>query len=118
MMILISIECIHFPAVVEEDPEDEGSNAGKATGADGECRSGERYANDDVKPRTGRRGGKDRPAVKSASTGNIRAIIHCSVCSKTFNNSSALAKHKLIHSDERKYTCATCGKAFKRQDHL
>ncbi|EDW44929.1 GM19662, partial [Drosophila sechellia] len=35
-----------------------------------------------------------------------------------FGNASALAKHKLTHSDERKYICALCSKAFKRQDHL
>ncbi|XP_053685909.1 serine-rich adhesin for platelets [Sabethes cyaneus] len=42
----------------------------------------------------------------------------CQVCSKVFGNASALAKHKLTHSDERKYVCITCSKAFKRQDHL
>ncbi|XP_024080741.1 uncharacterized protein LOC106672933 isoform X1 [Cimex lectularius] len=40
------------------------------------------------------------------------------VCNKVFGNASALAKHKLTHSDERKYVCTMCGKAFKRQDHL
>lgn len=40
------------------------------------------------------------------------------VCSKVFGNASALAKHKLTHSDERKYVCTMCSKAFKRQDHL
>jgi len=40
------------------------------------------------------------------------------VCGKVFNNASALTKHKLTHSDERKYVCTMCGKAFKRQDHL
>jgi len=40
------------------------------------------------------------------------------VCGKVFGNASALAKHKLTHSDERKYVCSVCGKAFKRQDHL
>ncbi|ESO01773.1 hypothetical protein HELRODRAFT_160935 [Helobdella robusta] len=30
------------------------------------------------------------------------STIKCSICSKTFNNSSALAKHKLIHSNERR----------------
>ncbi|KAF5271731.1 hypothetical protein FQA39_LY08054 [Lamprigera yunnana] len=40
------------------------------------------------------------------------------VCAKVFGNASALAKHKLTHSDERKYVCTMCGKAFKRQDHL
>jgi len=47
-----------------------------------------------------------------------RSIIRCPICGKLFNNSSALAKHKLTHSDERKYTCPKCSKAFKRQDHL
>ncbi|KAF0773642.1 Serine/threonine-protein phosphatase, partial [Aphis craccivora] len=39
-------------------------------------------------------------------------------CGKVFGNASALAKHKLTHSDERKYVCNVCSKAFKRQDHL
>ncbi len=42
----------------------------------------------------------------------------CSICSKAFSNGSALAKHRLTHSEERRYQCTTCGKAFKRQDHL
>ena len=37
---------------------------------------------------------------------------------QVFINSSALAKHKLTHSDERRYVCEICNKAFKRQDHL
>jgi len=40
------------------------------------------------------------------------------ICGKTFSNASALTKHKLTHSDERKHSCTVCGKAFKRQDHL
>ena len=42
----------------------------------------------------------------------------CSLCNKMFGNASALAKHRLTHSDERKYLCTVCHKAFKRQDHL
>ncbi|XP_053204649.1 transcription factor mef2A-like isoform X2 [Panonychus citri] len=42
----------------------------------------------------------------------------CSECGKDFSNRSALSKHKLIHSDERKFVCNICAKAFKRQDHL
>ncbi|CAD5120554.1 unnamed protein product [Dimorphilus gyrociliatus] len=49
---------------------------------------------------------------------SARASVICAVCSKKFNNSSALAKHKLTHSNERKYVCKICSKAFKRQDHL
>lgn len=49
---------------------------------------------------------------------SARAAVICAVCSKKFNNSSALAKHKLTHSNERKYACKICSKAFKRQDHL
>ena len=42
----------------------------------------------------------------------------CNLCNKMFRNVSALAKHRLTHSDERKYLCNICQKAFKRQDHL
>ena len=42
----------------------------------------------------------------------------CGQCGKGFSSSSALAKHKLIHSDERRYVCQICSKGFKRQDHL
>lgn len=42
----------------------------------------------------------------------------CQECGKTFTNKSALAKHKLTHSTERKYSCHLCQKSFKRQDHL
>jgi hypothetical protein len=42
----------------------------------------------------------------------------CPECGKVFTNKSALAKHRLVHSDERKYTCHICEKSFKRQDHL
>ena len=42
----------------------------------------------------------------------------CPDCGKEFSNQSALSKHKLTHSDERKFVCNQCSKAFKRQDHL
>ena len=61
---------------------------------------------------------KGRPAKGSATSTHGRLGVRCPVCNKTFNNSSALAKHKLTHSDERKYVCSTCCKTFKRQDHL
>uniref|UniRef100_A0A1B6CCX3 Protein krueppel n=1 Tax=Clastoptera arizonana TaxID=38151 RepID=A0A1B6CCX3_9HEMI len=58
---------------------------------------------------------KPRP---KASSPNRQGPQQCQVCGKVFGNASALAKHKLTHSDERKYVCSMCGKAFKRQDHL
>lgn len=42
----------------------------------------------------------------------------CRECNKSFSSASSLAKHKLVHSDERKYVCHICQKGFKRQDHL
>ncbi|CAF1238641.1 unnamed protein product [Adineta steineri] len=39
-------------------------------------------------------------------------------CNKIFANKSALAKHKLTHSQDRKHKCAKCNKGFKRLDHL
>lgn len=42
----------------------------------------------------------------------------CNECGKDFSNQSALSKHKLTHSDVRKFSCEVCEKAFKRQDHL
>ncbi|XP_001638811.3 uncharacterized protein LOC5518889 [Nematostella vectensis] len=47
-----------------------------------------------------------------------RPEIKCEQCGKIFGSSSALAKHKLTHSDERRYVCSICSKGFKRQDHL
>ncbi len=35
-----------------------------------------------------------------------------------FANKSALAKHKLTHSQDRKHKCPKCSKGFKRLDHL
>ncbi|XP_044744094.1 uncharacterized protein LOC123306258 isoform X2 [Coccinella septempunctata] len=58
-----------------------------------------------------------RQRPKAASP-NRQGPQQCQICAKVFGNASALAKHKLTHSDERKYVCTMCGKAFKRQDHL
>ncbi|XP_034834133.1 zinc finger protein 541 isoform X2 [Maniola hyperantus] len=66
--------------------------------------------------------GIERPLAKKVrpkpASPNRQGPQQCQVCNKVFGNASALAKHKLTHSDERKYVCITCAKAFKRQDHL
>ena len=59
---------------------------------------------------------KPRGRKKKIRTEPIRPI--CSQCEKQFSNQSALTKHKLTHSDERKFACQQCSKAFKRHDHL
>jgi uncharacterized Zn-finger protein len=63
---------------------------------------------DDNKNIKGKRGGG----------GKTDSNIQCTQCLKKFGSSSALAKHKATHSDERKYICRICEKGFKRQDHL
>ncbi|KAL6265462.1 hypothetical protein P5V15_002258, partial [Pogonomyrmex californicus] len=60
--------------------------------------------------------GVKKSRLKACSP-NRQGPQQCQVCGKVFNNASALTKHKLTHSDERKYVCTMCGKAFKRQDH-
>ena len=55
---------------------------------------------------------------QGSSEGSKTSPQECNLCSKMFGNASALAKHRLTHSDERKYLCTVCHKAFKRQDHL
>ncbi|KAF7259829.1 hypothetical protein EG68_02067 [Paragonimus skrjabini miyazakii] len=59
-----------------------------------------------------------KSATKIPTSGHHRGTLRCPFCDKAFSNSSAIAKHKLTHSDERKYVCSICHKAFKRQDHL
>jgi len=54
----------------------------------------------------------------TSSESNKTSPQECNLCNKMFGNASALAKHRLTHSDERKYLCTVCHKAFKRQDHL
>ncbi|XP_069763926.1 zinc finger protein 541-like isoform X6 [Narcine bancroftii] len=47
-----------------------------------------------------------------------QAVQECSQCGKSFSSASALSKHYLTHSHERRHICRICNKAFKRQDHL
>lgn len=58
------------------------------------------------------------PMGGASTSGGAGGIQNCPECGKSFTNKSALAKHRLIHSNERKYSCHLCDKSFKRQDHL
>ena len=66
----------------------------------------------------------DKKSLATKSKGRPKPLsggkpeIKCEQCGKIFGSSSALAKHKLTHSDERRYVCSICSKGFKRQDHL
>ncbi|RKP00991.1 hypothetical protein CXG81DRAFT_8382, partial [Caulochytrium protostelioides] len=42
----------------------------------------------------------------------------CDVCPATFSRSHDLKRHFFIHTQERPYACATCGKGFARRDAL
>ncbi|CAF3334793.1 unnamed protein product [Rotaria socialis] len=53
----------------------------------------------------------------NANSSQRHSCVHPN-CNKTFTNKSALAKHKLTHSQDRKHVCSKCNKGFKRLDHL
>ncbi|KAK7502754.1 hypothetical protein BaRGS_00006004 [Batillaria attramentaria] len=74
---------------------------------------------DDAKA-TGKIGGSKKSQQKESELGSPgkNTPAQCNTCGKQFNNYSALTKHRLTHSDERKYLCTICNKGFKRQDHL
>ncbi|NWZ91423.1 ZNF7 protein, partial [Nesospiza acunhae] len=46
----------------------------------------------------------------------------CALCGKAFKQSNALASHERVHTGERPFACAqcgrTCGKAFKQSSYL
>lgn len=70
------------------------------------------YEDIDKKAQVTKHKGRPKPLPGS------KPEIKCEQCGKIFGSSSALAKHKLTHSDERRYVCPICSKGFKRQDHL
>ncbi|XP_051899996.1 zinc finger protein 541-like [Pristis pectinata] len=58
------------------------------------------------------------PGDPFADNLDLSLYTECSQCGKSFSSASALSKHYLTHSHERRHVCRICSKAFKRQDHL
>uniref|UniRef100_UPI00358F33D6 zinc finger protein 813-like n=1 Tax=Myxine glutinosa TaxID=7769 RepID=UPI00358F33D6 len=42
----------------------------------------------------------------------------CISCGKSFNHSSNLKRHMIIHNDERSHKCTSCGKSFNQSSNL
>lgn len=39
----------------------------------------------------------------------------CDICGKVFTSNRYLSHHKVVHSAEKRFTCETCGKQFRRE---
>ena len=49
---------------------------------------------------------------------NTRKHHICNVCDKSFKTPSSLKKHMLIHTGERKFSCTVCGKTFIQSSQM
>lgn len=45
-------------------------------------------------------------------------IIHCDKCDKSFHINSSLLHHKILHINEKRFSCTYCQKSYTRKDSL
>ena len=49
---------------------------------------------------------------------NSKSKVSCTLCDKTYESSSGLAYHMLIHTNSYPFPCNFCSKAYRGSSHL
>lgn len=57
------------------------------------------------------------PLPRYLQPGKPRGEFECDVCSKTFSCKSNLTRHRDLHTNERVYLCAVCGREFNNSSN-
>uniref|UniRef100_UPI00358FE4EE zinc finger protein 92-like n=1 Tax=Myxine glutinosa TaxID=7769 RepID=UPI00358FE4EE len=121
-----------FMNSVDTGPQDPPTETNKRTFYKHNKRNNELFAHNNF--HQAHKGEKDKCPYKCTSCGksfNLSStlkrhmMIHngerpykCTSCGKSFNLSSTLKQHMMIHNGERPYKCTSCGKSFNRSSTL